>query len=188
MSTGIYCGSFSPVHKGHIRIVNEIINENLVDKVLIVPTEPYWYKNDLIPLKDRINMLKFYESDRIEIETKLNGIKASDDGFLAYQKLHPNEKLHLIIGADNLPKFNEWINYEHLLLYPFIVIKRDDYDEEYIRNRMIELNKENYHILSIDNIDISSTYIRENFDDYEKIKDKLDIEVYTYLLENNIKL
>ena len=67
MKIGVYVGSFNPVHIGHIHIVNYLINNNYLDKVIIIPTGNYWDKNDLIDIKHRINMLKFYENDRIMI-------------------------------------------------------------------------------------------------------------------------
>ena len=55
MKIGVYVGSFNPVHKGHIKIANYIVDNNLVDKLLIIPTQNYWGKNNLISLQDRIN-------------------------------------------------------------------------------------------------------------------------------------
>ena len=59
MKIAVYVGSFNPVHKGHIKVVKKILKE-YVDKVIIVPTMSYWNKNNLISIKDRINMLKIY--------------------------------------------------------------------------------------------------------------------------------
>ena len=60
MKLGIYIGSFNPVHNGHINLVEFLINNNYVDEVLIVPTGNYWDKQNLIDLKQRIEMLKFF--------------------------------------------------------------------------------------------------------------------------------
>lgn len=187
MRIGIYCGSFAPVHKGHIKFVREIIKSNLVDKVLLVPTKSYWDKEIKISLKDRINMLKLYETKNIEIETKLNNVKSTYEGFTKYQKKHPNDKLYLIIGADNLLQFDKWINYQYLLdNYSFIVIKRDKLGVKFIKEKMKSLNKMDYHILDIPTISISSTYIRDNFNNPKLLKNKIDPRVYKYLKEINI--
>ena len=37
MKLGVYIGSFNPVHNGHIEVVNYLLDNNIVDKVLIVP-------------------------------------------------------------------------------------------------------------------------------------------------------
>ena len=46
MKIAVYVGSFNPVHKSHIKVVNLILS-NYVDKVIIVPTLAYWNKNKL---------------------------------------------------------------------------------------------------------------------------------------------
>ena len=67
MKIGVYVGSFNPVHIGHIHIVNYLIDNNYLDKVIIIPTKGYWDKDNLIDLKHRINMLKYLENDFIMI-------------------------------------------------------------------------------------------------------------------------
>ena len=69
MKIGVYVGSFNPVHKGHIKIANYIVDNNLVDKLLIIPTQNYWGKTNIISLQDRVNMLKKYETSRIIIDS-----------------------------------------------------------------------------------------------------------------------
>ena len=44
MRLGIYIGSFNPVHIGHMDVVNYLLINNYVDRVLIVPTLGYWDK------------------------------------------------------------------------------------------------------------------------------------------------
>lgn len=187
MRVGLYCGSFAPIHKGHITIVREILKRDLVDKVVIVPTVSYWDKKIGIPLKDRIKMCELYKTKRIDVETKLNKVKSSHEGFTKYQAKHPDDELYLILGADNLLKFESWINYKQMLEYPFIIIKRDDLDEKYIKKRMKEFNKTNYVILDIPTMDISSTFIRENINSPKLLKGKIDPRIYNYMKENLTK-
>ena len=184
MKTAIYCGSFAPVRKGHIKFVRETLKSRIVDKVLIVATKDYWDKKVSIPLKHRINMLKLYETKKIEIETKLNSTTYTYELFTKYQKKHPDDELFLIIGGDNLPHFEDWYEYKKMLEYPFVIIKRKGYGKNFIKRRMKEMGKENYTILDIPTVDVSSTYIRDNLDKPELLKDKIDKKVYKYLVEN----
>ncbi|MDO5440540.1 MAG: nicotinate (nicotinamide) nucleotide adenylyltransferase [Erysipelotrichaceae bacterium] len=181
MKIGIYSGSFAPVHKGHIKIVREVLKSKSVDKVLIVPTKEYWDKKINYSLKDRINMLKLYETKHIEIDTKLNNTNGTYELLSKYQSKHPNDEFYLILGADNLTQFEKWINYRKLLEYPFIIIKRDKQGCSYIKKRMKELNKTNYIILDIPNIEISSTFIRENINNPKLLRNKIDPRVYNYI-------
>ena len=64
MRVGIYVGSFDPVHKGHKMVVDYLLNNDYVDKVLVIPTGAYWDKTGIIPVNYRIDMWNYYKSDR----------------------------------------------------------------------------------------------------------------------------
>ena len=70
MKIGIFVGSFNPVHKGHIKLVKYILKKNIVDKVIIIPTNNYWNKNNIIDIKHRLNMLNNYKSNQIIIDNE----------------------------------------------------------------------------------------------------------------------
>lgn len=180
---GIYCGSFNPVHLGHIAIAKRCISKGLVDKVMIIATGAYWNKKDLICLSDRINMLKLIKDENIIIDEKYNNLPYTYMIFDKLGKDYPNDSFSLVLGADNLLKFEDWKEYKKLLNYDFIVVNREDIDTV---KQMERLNKNNYQILDIPIMDISSTYIRNNINDYELIKDMIDKDVYDYLKGKNI--
>ena len=104
MKIGIYIGSFNPVHIGHIDIVNYLINNKILDKVVIVPTLGYWNKDNLIDIKHRINMLKFFESENIKIDKKLinaNNINCLGTHFVKinlHKKVNAELKVTLLGG------------------------------------------------------------------------------------------
>ena len=130
-------------------------------------------------------MLKLYETKKIEIETKLNNVASTYEGFTKYQKKHPNDELSLIIGADNLLQFEKWINYQYLLdNYQFIIIKRDELGKKYIKNRMKEFHKTDYIILDLPIFNVSSTFIRDNINNPKELKNKIDPRIYKYIKEN----
>ena len=64
MRIGVYVGSFDPFHKGHEDITNYILNNNYVDKVIIIPTLSYWDKSIKTTLEDRIKMIKLLEKNK----------------------------------------------------------------------------------------------------------------------------
>ena len=65
MRLGIYVGSFDPVHDGHYFVCRYLIDNDYIDKVLVIPTNNYWDKRIDASLEDRINMLKYYEEKDI---------------------------------------------------------------------------------------------------------------------------
>lgn len=186
MKIGIYPGSFDPMHLGHIQIINKILEEKIVDKVLVVPTGNYWDKNITTSIEDRINMVKLISSDSILVEERDNQIKATYDFLQIKQLEYKNADLWLIIGGDNVERINKWINYMRLIEYPFIVVGREGFDKKYIEKKFNNLNKRNYVVLNMPNIDISSTYIRENINNKEKIESMLDSKIYQYIQDHKL--
>ena len=183
MKRGIYCGSFNPVHSGHIKIARECLRQKLVDEVLIIATGNYWNKQDLLPLNERIKMLEMVKEEGIEIDHRYNDLPYTYMIFDQLEKDYPDDEEVLIIGADNIPQFHRWKECQKLLEHEFIIIKRKGTDVKEIEDIMDGFHKENYVIADIEEIDISSTYIRENLDDYEKIKDMIDPKVYEHMVK-----
>lgn len=186
MKIGVYVGSFNPVHKGHIKIVNHLLKEYL-DKVIIMPTGNYWDKNDLINVEDRVNMLKFYENDRIIIEKENNDLPYTYLVMKYLKGKYPDNELYLIIGADNIISFDKWENYKELLEYNMVIVGRNDINiEEYLN----KLEKEDKYLIVEDlrNIDISSTMVRNliKANNFESAKELLDKPVLEYIIENNL--
>ncbi len=177
MKLGVYIGSFNPVHVGHIDLINYLLRNKYIDKALIIPTVEYWNKTNLLPLNDRINMLKFFENDLIKIDTEHNNYQYTID---LMEELENNcdDTLYLIIGADNIVDFDKWKDYKKLLKYNIIVLARGDIDITKYTNRL------NGKFTVVDNypyIDISSTKIRNGEND-----EYLDPKVLKYIKENNI--
>lgn len=184
MKIGIFVGSFNPVHKGHIKISNYIVS-NYVDKILIVPTGNYWNKTNLIDIKDRINMLKFYEKDNIIINDTLNDLEYTYQVIDRLKSIYKDDKLYLIMGADNIVNFDKWKNYKELLEIGFIIFKRDGIDINYYLDK---LNKKNDVIIidNVEKINISSTEIRKKIKENKDLNDLLDKKIIDYIKNNKL--
>ncbi len=178
MKLGVYIGSFNPVHKGHIDLVNYLLKENYVDKVLIVPTIGYWDKRNLVDIKHRINMLKFFENDSIVVDDKNNNYEFTCDLMCSLKKDYIDD-LYLIMGADNIVNFHKWKNYQELLKYNIIVVNRDNINiDEYIK----DYHTSNFIVCrDYKFLNISSTMIRNDLD-----SKYLDPRVFKYIKDNNL--
>ncbi len=179
MKLGIYIGSFNPPHKGHIYVVNYLLENNVVDNVLIIPTGSYWDKNNLVDLSHRINMLKLYENDKIKVDNENNNYPWTYLLMRKLSEIYPSDSLYLIIGADNIKDFNKWKEYQELLKYHIIIMNRDgnnikDYLKNYPNGHFTVL--EDFHP-----IDISSTELRNNID-----SEYLDESVRKYIKTHNL--
>lgn len=179
MRLGIYVGSFNPVHIGHIHVVNYLLEKNYIDKVLIIPTPCYWDKTNLANMEDRVNMLKNYETENIIVDTIHNNYKYTYEVLNSLKKDYPNDELFLIIGSDNIEKFNLWEHVDEILENKVIVVRRDNTD---VKKYIDKFNTNNFIIVDEFNpIDISSSKIRSNVTD-----EYLDTNVFNYIKNNNL--
>lgn len=180
MKVGVYVGSFNPIHIGHKKIIDYLL-DNYLDKIIVIPTLNYWDKCNLIDIKDRINMLKFYENDKIIINDTLNNLDYTYQILNELKKQYKN--LYLIIGADNLEKFHLWKNVDEILKHNILVIPRNNIDvNKYInkfRNKLIIVNN------FIEN-PLSSTLIRNKIKNRENLNNYLDKEILNYIKNNNL--
>ena len=181
---GVFVGTFDPVHKGHTHVIKYILEHNIVDKVIVIPTGSYWDKAPKATTKQRIDMLKFIANDKIEISTKLNDIEYTYQIMEELEKEYPMDYLYLIIGADNIVKFDEWKNVNKLLEYNIIVVNRDNINIKKYVNKFNK--KDNFFVIdNFDYVPISSTEIRQNVDSKEA-KKYLDERVLKYIKNNNL--
>ena len=178
MKLGIFVGSFNPVHEGHIKVANHLLDNHYVDKVLMLATPNYWNKQDLTNLKHRVNMLKFYEKDNLIIDDIHNKEQYTYQVLRKLKKDYPNDELYLIIGADNIIKLDQWKNIDEILTSKIIVVNRDNID---VYKYLEKFPKEQFTIIpSFPNIQVSSTEIRNG--NYKHLKP----EVKEYIEKNNL--
>ena len=177
MRLGVFVGSFNPVHEGHIKVVNYLLDNNYVDKVLLLATPDYWEKKALTPIEDRVQMLRYYENDRIIVDNIHNKYPYTFQ-VIRSLKADYNDELYLIIGADNIINFDKWQHIDELLENKIIVLNRNNinieqYLDKYDRSKFIVLSEFPF-------IDISSTEIRKG--NYEYLHPK----VIEYIKEHNL--
>ena len=192
MKIGIFGGSFNPPHKMHLNIVEELLNEKVLDKVIIVPTGlHYSYKNNLVSNEHRYNMLKLMtkHNDKIEIsdfEFKDEEIH-SFDTLEYYKNIYKNDTIYFVCGLDNISYVDKWYKGEYLLNnYKFLVITRDTNNLDEILLKY-EKYKDNIIITNIKSNTISSSYIRDELKEKNyDLNDYLDQKVIDYIKENNL--
>ncbi|MBQ7140227.1 MAG: nicotinate (nicotinamide) nucleotide adenylyltransferase [Bacilli bacterium] len=182
MKIGVYVGSFNPVHIGHKYVMDYLFDNNYLDKIIVIPTKEYWNKTNLVDIKHRVNMLKFYENEKIIINDYLNDYEYTYEILNVLKRENPNNELYLIIGADNIEKFHLWKNVEEILKHKVIILNRDDIEIDKYVNKFKQ--KDNFIILkNFEKIDISSTEIRNNIDEKSKY---LDYNIYKYIKSKNL--
>ena len=175
MRIAIYGGSFNPMHIGHEKIVDYVLNNLNMDKIIIIPVGiPSHRENNLEQSNTRLKICKeiFKGNKKIEvsdIEIKSEGKSYTYDTLLKLMDLYgENNEFFEIIGEDSLKSLKTWKNYEELLkICKFIVFRRKDdkniqIDKEFLNNKNIIILENEYY-------DMSSTEIRNMIKNNEDI-------------------
>lgn len=161
-TTGLFFGSFNPIHIGHLALANYFVEFCDLKELWFVvsPHNPLKDKGTLLHHRHRILMVNL----AIEGNTKL---KASNIEFklpqpsytintLAHLKeKFPKKNFALIMGSDNLKTFHKWKNYEEILKKNRILVyPRPGYDGgELLKHPSVTLTEAPV-------IEISSSFIR----------------------------
>ena len=179
MKIGIFGGSFNPPHKFHKEIIEYLLNNKYLDKVIVQPTGDNYKKKDLIPFLNRIEMSKIFFGDIAEISTIGNeGYDYTYEVMDYYRRVYPKDDLFFICGGDNISYIDSWKNSKYLTdNYKFLVIARDNInieDKPYITKVNLEQNE------------ISSTMIRDKISKGEKVDDYLSQDVIDYIYKYNL--
>lgn len=137
---GIYGGTFDPIHRGHLHVIEQVLKKNVVDSLLLIPAGQPRLRDD-IPVATGVNRRKMCQialqdlprdiAERVEvnpIEILREGPSYTIDTVEAIKKSYINDELVLILGSDAYEKIEQWHRYDDLKkLVHFCVIARPDY-------------------------------------------------------------
>lgn len=193
MRIGIFGGSFNPPHKMHLDIALELVNKQYVDKIFFIPTgSKYKYKNNLLPDRNRLDMLQLIVNKVDSFD--VSGFELKSEVVYTYQtlkhfrELYPNDEIYFVCGTDNLSYMDKWMNSDEILSnYKILVIKRKG---ENIDDLLIKFSqyKHNIIVTDVEPRDLSSTIIRDKIKNGEDVSDVLDKDVYEYIRNNKLYL
>ena len=189
MKTGLFFGSFNPVHIGHLALANYISEFTDLDQLWFVvsPHNPLKKKISLLPDQTRRELLELAleEDDRFvicDIEFRMPQPSYTIDTLTYLSEKYPKREFILIMGSDSLASFHKWKNYEliisryHRLIYPRLTEQKIEYSEHrnitYLENAPI--------------IEVSSSFIREAIHEGKDVRYFLPSKVYDYIFRYNL--
>jgi nicotinate-nucleotide adenylyltransferase len=183
MKTGLFFGSFNPVHTGHMIIANFMATQTDLGQVWLVvsPQNPLKPKASLANDYDRLHLVNLAIGDNIHlrssnIEFNLPKPSFTIDTLTFLKEKHPEKQFVLIMGGDNLGTIHKWKNYEILLRdFEIYLYKRPNYDLGAFENHP------NVHHFEAPMLDISATYIRQCLQDGKSVQYLVPDAVYEYL-------
>ncbi len=183
IKTGLFFGSFNPIHYGHLLIASYMLNFTDLDEIWFVvsPQNPLKKKNTLLANHLRLDMVEL----AIENQEKM---KTSDIEFhlpipsytvntLVYLKERSRgRKFVLIMGTDNLNTIEKWKNYNVILdEYSIYVYPRPKIDPgPYAQHHSVKMTDAPV-------VEISSSFIRNALGEGKDLTFFLPDKVYQYI-------
>jgi len=184
--TGLFFGSFNPIHTGHLILAQNILNECELDEVwfIVSPQNPLKSKSNLLSEHHRISMVREAIADNPKFKASDIEFKLTKPSYTIHTLLHLKEKypdltFYLIMGSDNLQNLHKWKNHQEIvsnnkiLVYPRITPQQTN--EFY--------NHPNITLTNAPMIEISSSFIREQIKNGKDVKYLLTEPVYKYVSE-----
>ena len=164
--TGIFGGTFNPVHAGHLINLEFIRSELELDRVLLIPAREPVHKtiDDRITPSERLDMVKiaiegnpFFKASTIEIERPQSSYTLYTINELL--TIYPEDEFFLIIGSDSFNELDTWKSYAEILKSVNIAVMKRPGDP-HLREDLTAISKK---VIIVENpeIGISSTMIRE---------------------------
>ena len=158
--TGIFGGSFNPIHNGHIALARQLREAAGLDEVwlMVSPQNPLKVQSNLLDDQLRLQMARQALADEPHIlasdyEFHLSRPSYTWNTLQALERDFPDREFILMIGGDNWQNFHRWYRSADILnSYQLVVYPR--------RGSDIGNIPANVRVVEAEFLDISSTDIR----------------------------
>ena len=196
MRTGLFFGTFNPIHVGHLIIANYMVQYAGIDRVwfVVTPLNPLKQKQTMLADVHRINMVRVAIEDNpllwaSDIEFGLPKPSYTVNTMAALSEKYPGDEFFLIMGEDNLRTLHKWKNHEVLLeYYGILVYPRvyTGYEKPHIKHgENTFASHPKVKVVDAPVMHISSSLIRKMIGEGKDPRYLLTPEVYQYVDEMN---
>lgn len=199
---GIYGGTFSPIHNGHVKAALAFLDTLCLDKLLVIPADIPPHKPQVAgaTTADRLKMthLAFedtdaYKSGRLEVCDY--EIQRGGKSYTVYTLEHftaPERELYLLVGTDAFLKLDEWFCAQRIMELANIVLMRrekDDGNTGILLSRADEYREKfsaRVYTLGDEPIVVSSSEIRAYIYDGKPCPTEVSPKVREYIKNNGL--
>lgn len=185
---GIYGGTFSPLHNGHMRVAKKAVELGVVDQVwlMVTPCNPWRVQEHLLDNMCRFEMVQHAVEQysclkACDFEFTLPVPQYSSSTLRALKEQYADYDFSLIVGSDNWVRFKEWHDCNYIIEnFPVITFPRDGYPIEDIGYPV--------KVMDVECFDISSTRLRQMVKNGEDISKYVPESVAEDIKRNNYYL
>ena len=191
MRTGIFGGTFNPVHSGHVRLARTYFDALRLDRMLVIPTcqPPHKAGEQLADGADRLAMCRLafgglpgFEASDIELRRGRKSYTVDTLEQLAGQ--YPDDRFYLIMGSDMFLTLTEWRDWKRICELAVICAGARD---AALRGpladckRSLEAQGALCELVELDPLPISSTLVRERAREKKPLGGLVPPEVAAYI-------
>lgn len=179
---GLFFGSFNPIHNGHLAIAEYFHSHTDLQEIWFVvsPQNPLKDHASLLPDSDRLAMTQAAIQEKpylkvCDAEFHLPKPSYTFDTLTFLSQKYLQNQFVLIIGSDNLAIFEHWKNYREMLdSRQIYVYNRPEFQDVPFKNEA------NVTFFEAPLLPISSTMIRQKWQQNDNIKSLVPHSVFTY--------
>jgi len=183
--TGLYFGTFNPIHSGHLMIANYMTEFTDLKEVwfVVTPQNPLKEKSSLLKDNLRLYMVNLAIEDynkfkACDIEFKLPKPSYTTNTLAYLKEKYPTKEFVLIMGSDNLETICSWKNYQNILdNYEIYAYPRPASNGGGLKNNT------NVKFVDAPLIEISSSFIRKSLKEKKDVRFYLTEKVYEHIKE-----
>jgi len=188
---GLFGGTFNPLHNAHIRVARVALEQCELSKVLFIPNgiPPHKGPVDGISVEDRYRMVRaaierFREFDISRVEIDREGPSYTIDTIRALKDDY-SEGVCFIVGADRLLDITTWREPEALLRsMPFVIAPRAGLSGDVFDPA--PFNVAEIYALDMEEVDLSSSWLRDMVARGEEIGEWVPPEVGAYIAKHGL--
>jgi len=197
---GILGGTFDPIHLGHLIIAEQARDQYQLDRVLLIPSGHSYFKDNrskkVQPAQVRLEMTKIaagsYKPFEVsDIEVNRPGNTYSFETLEELKTQNPESELFFIVGADTICSMRTWREPQRIfdVCTVLAAMREDQVDPEEFKKETEALERDfgaRIYPVSIPNIGISSTQIRERAAFGKSVHYLVPDALESYIIETGI--
>ncbi|HIX65846.1 MAG TPA: nicotinate (nicotinamide) nucleotide adenylyltransferase [Candidatus Anaerotruncus excrementipullorum] len=197
MRTGVYGGTFNPVHLGHVKLAEAYRQALGLDRLLVIPDcqPPHKQAEDLAPGPQRLEMCRLaFAGDPAaqvsDLELRRGSRSYTVDTLEQLHARFPEDTFYLIMGGDMFLTVTQWQNPQRIFQLAVLCAgSREPGEQERLRSHGAFL-RERYgaesRIIPFSPLPISSTQIRARVRGGQSLEGLVPPQVARYIQINRL--
>ncbi len=195
---GIMGGTFDPIHNAHLALGGCTLKQLGLDEIWFMPAkDPYFKKKkNVTPSAIRSEMTELAVRDIDGFSMSYFELEREGETYTAetLEKLHeiyPDIHFYFIVGSDSMYQIDTWWRPETIMRLATLVVAEREYpDRQRSFRDQVQYLKVRFdadiRILDFEEMDISSTMIRDMVKRGQDISDLVPEQVAAYIAEHNL--